>query len=112
MTWLADHEDAIELRFLPSHSPELNPDEQVDADLKRSLPPHPPGPEYTGMCPEGNEWPEGGRKHRSFPPARSARPPARDARQRYSAYPSSTRSTSGSLAGGSCRTISSMPSSA
>lgn len=37
-TWLADHKDKIELHFLPSYSPELNPDELVNADLKRSLP--------------------------------------------------------------------------
>ncbi|WP_434098309.1 IS630 family transposase [Streptomyces mirabilis] len=37
-TWLADHADRIELHFLPSYSPELNPDELVNADLKRSLP--------------------------------------------------------------------------
>lgn len=30
----------IELHFLPSHLPELNPDELVNADLKRSLPMH------------------------------------------------------------------------
>ncbi|MEU0103743.1 IS630 family transposase [Streptomyces sp. NPDC006267] len=36
--WLADHEDQVELHFLPSYSPELNPDELVNADLKRSLP--------------------------------------------------------------------------
>ncbi|MGW7068679.1 IS630 family transposase [Streptomyces sp. NPDC054855] len=36
--WLADHDDEIELHFLPSYSPELNPDELVHADLKRSLP--------------------------------------------------------------------------
>lgn len=36
--WLAGHKDQIELHFLPSYSPELNPDELVDADLKRSLP--------------------------------------------------------------------------
>jgi transposase len=40
--WLADHKDEIELHFLPSYSPELNPDEMVNADLKRSLAPHPP----------------------------------------------------------------------
>jgi hypothetical protein len=38
--WLADHPDRLELHFLPSHSPELNPDELVNADLKRSLPMH------------------------------------------------------------------------
>jgi DDE superfamily endonuclease len=37
-TWLADHKDQIELHFLPSHSPETNPHEPVNADLKRSLP--------------------------------------------------------------------------
>ncbi|MFE5163173.1 IS630 family transposase [Streptomyces sp. NPDC056697] len=38
--WLADHPDRIELHFLPSYSPELNPDELVNADLKRSPPIH------------------------------------------------------------------------
>lgn len=37
--WLADHKDRVELHFLPAYSPELNPDELVNADLKRSLPP-------------------------------------------------------------------------
>ncbi|WP_443052571.1 IS630 family transposase [Streptomyces sp. JV176] len=37
---LADHPDRIKLHFLPSYSPELNPDELVNADLKRSLPMH------------------------------------------------------------------------
>ncbi|WP_405763512.1 MULTISPECIES: transposase [unclassified Streptomyces] len=36
--WLADHANEIELHFLPSYSPELNPDELVNADLKHSLP--------------------------------------------------------------------------
>ncbi|MET4661688.1 transposase [Streptomyces sp. PvP037] len=36
-TWLADHADRIELHFLPPYSPELNLDEVVNADLKRSL---------------------------------------------------------------------------
>lgn len=38
--WLADHTDRIELHFLPAYAPELNPDELVNADLKRSLPMH------------------------------------------------------------------------
>ncbi|WP_405956909.1 transposase [Streptomyces phaeochromogenes] len=33
-----EYPDRIELHFLPSYSPELNPDELVNADLKRSLP--------------------------------------------------------------------------
>ncbi|WP_031511521.1 IS630 family transposase [Streptomyces megasporus] len=37
-TWLADHPDRVEPHFLPSYSPELNPDELVNADLKHSLP--------------------------------------------------------------------------
>ncbi|MFB7030221.1 MULTISPECIES: transposase [unclassified Streptomyces] len=37
-TRLAEHEEQIALHFLPSHSPELNPDRLVNADLKRSLP--------------------------------------------------------------------------
>ncbi|MCX5433659.1 IS630 family transposase [Streptomyces sp. NBC_00257] len=41
--WLAGHKDQIELHFLPSYSPELNPDELVNADLKRSCP-TPTGP--------------------------------------------------------------------
>jgi hypothetical protein len=53
--WLADHPDRIELHFLPSYSPELNPDELVNADLngafrctagpgtKPSSPPRPAG---------------------------------------------------------------------
>lgn len=36
--WLADHQDRIELHFLPSYSPEPNPDELADAELKRGLP--------------------------------------------------------------------------
>ncbi|MGI5448554.1 transposase [Streptomyces sp. CA-243310] len=36
--WLAGRTDEIEVHFLPSYSPELNPDEPVNADLKRSLP--------------------------------------------------------------------------
>lgn len=42
---VAGHPDRVELHFLPSYSPELNPDE-VNADLKRSLPMHSraPGP--------------------------------------------------------------------
>ncbi|MER5733355.1 IS630 family transposase [Streptomyces sp. NPDC002138] len=37
-TWLAAHSEEIELHFLPPYSPELNPDELVNADLKHSLP--------------------------------------------------------------------------
>ncbi|WP_455753957.1 transposase [Streptomyces griseus] len=35
--WLTAHPDDVELRFLPPYSPELNPDEMVNAYLKHSL---------------------------------------------------------------------------
>lgn len=35
--WLAEHRDAIEVFFLPPYSPELNPDECLNADLKRAV---------------------------------------------------------------------------
>lgn len=35
--WLAEHEDQIELFFLPSYSPELNPDEYLNCDLKAGV---------------------------------------------------------------------------
>ncbi len=35
--WLADHVEQIEVFFLPSYSPELNPDERLNAGLKHAL---------------------------------------------------------------------------
>jgi tRNA U34 5-methylaminomethyl-2-thiouridine-forming methyltransferase MnmC len=35
--WLAEHADAIEVLYLPSHSPELNPDEMANADIKQAV---------------------------------------------------------------------------
>lgn len=35
--WLEDKEDRIELFFLPSYSPELNPDEYLNCDLKAGV---------------------------------------------------------------------------
>lgn len=35
--WLADRSDQIEVRFLPPYSPELNPDEYLNGDLKRAV---------------------------------------------------------------------------
>lgn len=35
--WLAQHEAQIEVFYLPSYSPELNPDERLNADLKCAL---------------------------------------------------------------------------
>ena len=35
--WLADRTDLIEAFYLPSYSPELNPDERLNADLKHAI---------------------------------------------------------------------------
>lgn len=35
--WLAEHRNAIEVFYLPSYSPELNPDEMANADLKQAV---------------------------------------------------------------------------
>ena len=35
--WLAEHQQLIEVFYLPSYSPELNPDERLNADLKQAL---------------------------------------------------------------------------
>lgn len=35
--WLTEHEDEIEIFYLPSYSPELNPDEYLNCDLKRAF---------------------------------------------------------------------------
>ena len=37
MAWVAEHADEIELFFLPSYSPELNPDEYLNCDLKAGV---------------------------------------------------------------------------
>ena len=35
--WVAQHQDRIELFYLPSYSPELNPEERLNADLKHAI---------------------------------------------------------------------------
>ncbi|QIZ39160.1 IS630 family transposase [Saccharopolyspora sp. ASAGF58] len=35
--WITKHAEAIEMHFLPGYSPELNPDEILNADLKRTM---------------------------------------------------------------------------
>ncbi|HLH66962.1 MAG TPA: IS630 family transposase [Solirubrobacteraceae bacterium] len=35
--WVAEHADRIQLHFLPAHSPELDPDEQLNQDVKRHM---------------------------------------------------------------------------
>lgn len=34
--WVAERQDKIELFYLPSYSPELNPEERLNADLKHA----------------------------------------------------------------------------
>ncbi|GAB4210438.1 MAG: IS630 family transposase [Tibeticola sp.] len=36
-SWLAEHKADIEVFYLPSYSPELNPDERLNADLKHAI---------------------------------------------------------------------------
>ena len=36
-TWVEEHKEKIELLYLPSYSPELNPEERLNADLKQTL---------------------------------------------------------------------------
>jgi len=40
--WILDHSDQIEIFFLPSYSPELNPDEYLNCDLKAGVHSGPP----------------------------------------------------------------------
>ena len=35
--WIGEHQADIEVFFLPSYSPELNPDERLNADLKHAI---------------------------------------------------------------------------
>ncbi len=35
--WLAEHKEQIEVFYLPSYSPELNPDEMANADIKQAV---------------------------------------------------------------------------
>lgn len=35
--WLKEHEDKIQIFYLPSYSPELNPDQLLNADLKQHV---------------------------------------------------------------------------
>ena len=36
-TWLEDNKDQIEVFYLPAYSPELNPDEYLNGDLKQNI---------------------------------------------------------------------------
>ena len=37
MAWLEEHKDRLEVFYLPSYSPDLNPDERLNADLKHAI---------------------------------------------------------------------------
>lgn len=36
-TWVAERKDQIELFYLPSNSPQLNPEKRLNADLKQEM---------------------------------------------------------------------------
>ena len=40
--WVAERNDLIELFYLPSYSPQLNPEERLNADLKQDIGKHVP----------------------------------------------------------------------
>ena len=35
--WLAENQEKIESFYLPGYSPELNPEERLDSDLKQAI---------------------------------------------------------------------------
>jgi hypothetical protein len=47
--WQAEHQEEIELFFLPSYSPELNPDEYLNCDLKAGVHSGPPARSTPGL---------------------------------------------------------------
>ena len=40
--WLQEHQDTIEMQFLPSYSPQLNPAEYLNGDVKQGVHSKPP----------------------------------------------------------------------
>src|ERR1700750_2384695 len=40
--WLAQHRSQIKVYYLPAYSPELNPDETINGDIKRGVTTRPP----------------------------------------------------------------------
>jgi transposase len=48
--WLKEHEADIEVFYLPSYSPELNPDEYLNCDLKAGVHSKPPARDYRGLA--------------------------------------------------------------
>jgi transposase len=62
--WLVEHEDKIRLFLLPPYSPELNPDELANQDIKRNI-----------FCNgKAKDKPELMGKLRGFPRSRQRRP--------------------------------------
>ena len=48
--WLAEHEEEIEVFYLPAYSPELNPDEYLNCDLKAGVHSGPPARNKIGRA--------------------------------------------------------------
>ncbi len=48
--WLKKHADEIEVFYLPSYSPELNPDEYLNCDLKAGVHSKPPSRDYKDLA--------------------------------------------------------------
>ncbi len=47
--WLANHVEEIEIFYLPAYSPELNPDEYLNCDLKAGVHSKPPARNMQGL---------------------------------------------------------------
>lgn len=53
--WVAQHSDQIELFYLPSYSPELNPEERLNADLKQEMGKRVPVRTKAKLCEAAND---------------------------------------------------------
>ncbi len=54
--WLAEHTAQIEVFYLPSYSPELNPDERLNGDLKQAIETHVPCRTKDKLCKAATEY--------------------------------------------------------
>ena len=53
--WVGEHKDELELFYLPSYSPQLNPEERLNADLKQEMGKHVPVRTKTKLREAANE---------------------------------------------------------
>ena len=53
--WVAEREDQIQLFYLPSYSPQLNPEERLNADLKPEMGKRVPARTKAKLCAAANE---------------------------------------------------------